>query len=117
LEYITDKFWVEFQQEIFMRVYKDLLSQKEILYQIYKISDIEFINFVDDCEEKIYFIIKTEFLEQLSKFSDIQICNFKRDFWYFYGIPKKWNEYLIEDINLSYEINSKKYKNGFFIFI
>ena len=40
----------------------------------------------------------------------------KKDFWYFYGIPKKWNECLIEDINLSYEINSKKYKNGFFIF-
>ena len=111
---ITNNFWVEFQQEIFLLVSQNLLAQKEQLSHIYNVSDEEYITFVDNCEKEIYSKIKTEFFKELPGFPNTQIDNFKKDFWYNDGIPKVWNKVLISDINLAYETNSNKYKNSFF---
>jgi hypothetical protein len=115
-ELITDNFWVEFQQEVFLLVSLNLLAEKEKLSQIYRITDEEFISFVDNCEKEIYGKIKTEFFRELPGFPNTQIDNFKKDFWYNDGIPKVWNKLTVQDIALSYETNSNKYKNTFAIF-
>ena len=112
---ITNNFWVEFQQEIFLLVSQNLLAQKEQLSHIYNVSDEEYITFVDNCEKEIYSKIKTEFFKELPGFPNTQIDNFKKDFWYNDGIPKVWNKVLISDINLAYETNSNKYKNSFLL--
>ena len=112
-ELITNNFWVEFQQELFLIVSLNLLAQKERLIQIYNIKDTEFIKFVDECEEEIYNKVKALFLNELPEFPKTQIDNFKKDFWYDDGIPKIWNKVPVSDINLAYETNSNKYKNTF----
>ena len=114
-ELITNNFWVEFQQEIFLLVSQNLLAQKEQLSHIYNVTDEEYITFVDNCEKEIYSKIKTEFFRELPGFPNTQIDNFKKDFWYNDGIPKVWNQVLVSDINLAYETNSNKYKNTFLL--
>ena len=113
LEMITDNFWVELQQEIFLVVSLNLIAHKAKLTQLYKISDNEFISFADECQKEIYKQIKTQFFRELPSFPETQIDNFKKDFWYNDGVPKTWNKLSISDINLSYDANSKKYKNTF----
>ena len=113
LEMMTDNFWVELQQEIFLVVSLNLLAHKTKLTQIYKISDEEFISFADECEKEIYKKIRTEFFRELPSFPETQIDNFKKDFWYNDGVPKTWNKLSVADINSSYDTNSKKYKNSF----
>jgi hemerythrin-like domain-containing protein len=112
-ELVTNNFWVEFQQEIFLLVSQNLLAQKERLAQIYKISDEEYTNFVDDCENEIYSKIRTLFFNELPGFPNTQIDNFKKDFWYNDGIPKVWNTVSVSDINLAFQTNSSKYKDSF----
>jgi hypothetical protein len=112
-ELVTNNFWVEFQQEIFLLVSQNLLAQKERLAQIYKITDEEYINFVDDCENEIYSKIRTLFFNELPGFPNTQIDNFKKDFWYNDGIPKVWNTVSVSDINLAFQTNSNKYKDSF----
>ena len=112
-ELVTNNFWVEFQQEIFLLVSQNLLAQKERLAQIYKITDEEYINFVDDCENEIYSKIRTLFFNELPGFPNTQIDNFKKDFWYNDGIPKVWNTVSVSDINLAFQTNSSKYKDSF----
>jgi hemerythrin-like domain-containing protein len=112
-ELVTNNFWVEFQQEIFLLVSQNLLAQKERLAQIYKITDEEYINFVDDCENEIYSKIRTLFFNELPGFPNTQIDNFKKDFWYNDGIPKVWNTVSVSDINLAFQANSSKYKDSF----
>ena len=80
LEMMTDNFWVELQQEIFLVVSLNLLAHKAKLAQLYKISDNEFISFADECEKEIYIKIRTEFFRELPSFPEIQIDNFKKDF-------------------------------------
>ena len=113
LEMMTDNFWVELQQEIFLVVSLNLIAHKAKLTQLYKISDNEFISFADECQKEIYKQIKTQFFRELPSFPETQIDNFKKDFWYNDGVPKTWNKLSISDINLSYDANSKKYKNTF----
>ena len=110
---ITENFWLEFQQEIFLLITQNLLAQKEKLSLLYKIDDNEFITFAKNCEEEIYQKIKTEFFRELPTFPEIQIDNFKKDFWYIDGIPKVWNKIALTDITLSFNKNSTKYKNAF----
>ena len=112
-ELITNNFWVEFQQELFLIVSLNLLAQKERLIQLYNINDNEYIKFVDECEEEIYNKVKALFLNELPEFPKTQIDNFKKDFWYDDGIPKIWNKVPVSDINSAYETNSNKYKNTF----
>ena len=112
-EMITNNFWVEFQQEIFLLVSQNLIAQKHILGEMYKITDEEYITFVDNLEEELYGKIKTEFDRELLDFPNIQIDNFKKDFWYNDGIPKVWNKITINEINLSYKENSTKYRETF----
>jgi hemerythrin-like domain-containing protein len=112
-ELVTNNFWVEFQQEIFLLVSQNLLAQKERLAQIYKITDEEYTNFVDDCENEIYSKIRTLFFNELPGFPNTQIDNFKKDFWYNDGIPKVWNTVSVSDINLAFQTNSSKYKDSF----
>lgn len=112
-EMITSNFWVDFQQSIFELVSQNLLLQKEYLSEIYKMTEEEYIAFVDSCEEEIYSKIKTEFFRQLITFPNTQIDNFKKDFWYKDGIPKVWNKESISDINLAYKENETKYKDTF----
>ena len=112
-ELITENFWVEFMQEVFLIVSQNLLAEKVKLSEIYKLKDDEFITFADNCEEEIYNKIKAGFLRELSDFPNIQIDNFKKDFWYSDGIPKVWNKISVNEIKSSYEQNSNKYKNTF----
>jgi hypothetical protein len=112
-ELVTNNFWVEFQQEIFLLISQNLLAQKGRLAQIYNITDEEYINFVDDCENEIYSKIRTLFFNELPGFPNTQIDNFKKDFWYNDGIPKVWNTVSVSDINLAFQTNSNKYKDSF----
>ena len=112
-ELITENFWVEFQQEIFLIVSQNLLAEKIKLEEIYKIKEDEFITFADNCESELYGKIKTGFFNELRNFPNIQIDNFKKDFWYKDGIPKVWNKLSISEIKYSYDQNSNKYRNIF----
>ena len=112
-ELITENFWVEFQQEIFLIVSQNLLAEKIKLEEIYKIKEDEFITFADNCETELYGKIKTGFFNELRNFPNIQIDNFKKDFWYKDGIPKVWNKISVSEIKYSYDQNSNKYRNTF----
>ena len=112
-ELITENFWVEFQQEIFLIVSQNLLAEKIKLEEIYKIKEDEFITFADKCETELYGKIKTGFFNELRNFPNIQIDNFKKDFWYKDGIPKVWNKISVSEIKYSYDQNSNKYRNTF----
>ena len=112
-ELITENFWVEFQQEIFLIVSQNLLAEKIKLEEIYKIKEDEFITFADNCESELYGKIKTGFFNELRNFPNIQIDNFKKDFWYKDGIPKVWNKLSVSEIKYSYDQNSNKYRNTF----
>ena len=112
-ELITENFWVEFQQEIFLIVSQNLLAEKVKLEEIYKMKEDEFITFADNCETELYGKIKTGFFNELRNFPNIQIDNFKKDFWYKDGIPKVWNKISVSEIKYSYDQNSNKYRNTF----
>ena len=112
-ELITENFWVEFQQEIFLIVSQNLLAEKVKLEEIYKMKEHEFITFADNCETELYGKIKTGFFNELRNFPNIQIDNFKKDFWYKDGIPKVWNKISVSEIKYSYDQNSNKYRNTF----
>ena len=113
LEMITSEFWVEFMQEIFLIVSQNILAQREYLTQTYKITEEEFLNFVNVLEEQIYTNIKNQFNQQLPGFPNIQIDNFKKDFWYNDGIPKVWNKKPINQISYEFKQASEKYKKTF----
>ena len=112
-EIITNDFWVEFMQEIFLLITQNLLAQKNYLSQTYRITDDEYIKFVDVLEDQIYSNIKTQFNQQLPSFPNMQIDNFKKDFWYIDGIPKVWNKLTVSQISFQYKEVSEKYKKTF----
>ena len=112
-EMITNDFWIEFMQEIFLLITQNLLAQKIYLTQIYKTTEEEYVKFADILEEQIYTDIKNQFKQQLPTFPNTQIDNFKKDFWYIDGIPKVWNKRTINQINFEYKEISEKYKKTF----
>ena len=113
LELMTDNFWVEFQQDLFLLITSNLIAQKAKLSQIYKITDEEYTTFADNLENEMYKKIKTGFLREMPSFPENQIDNFKKDFWYNDGIPKVWNKIPVSEITSAYNTNSNKYKNTF----
>ena len=115
-ELITNDFWVEFMQEIFIIVTQNLIAQKINLNLLYNMSEDEFKVFAENLEDQIYQNIKHQFNEKLPNFPNTQIDNFKKDFWYNDGIPKVWNKKSIGQINLEYKTNSDKYKKTFELF-
>jgi hypothetical protein len=112
-EVITSDFWVEFMQEIFLLVSQNLLAQKTYLTQTYRITEEDYINFVNNLEDQIYQNIKSKFNQYLPSFPNTQIDNFKKDFWYNDGIPKIWNKKTINQINLDYKQACDKYRKTF----
>jgi hypothetical protein len=100
-------------QEIFLLITQNLLAQKNYLSQTYRITDDEYIKFVDVLEDQIYSNIKTQFNQQLPSFPNMQIDNFKKDFWYIDGIPKVWNKLTVSQISFQYKEVSEKYKKTF----
>ena len=112
-EMITNDFWIEFMQEIFLLITQNLLAQKNYLSQTYKTTEEEYVKFVDLLEEQIYTDIKNQFKQQLPTFPNTQIDNFKKDFWYIDGIPKVWNKRTVSQINAEYKETSEKYKKTF----
>jgi hypothetical protein len=112
-EIITNDFWVEFMQEIFILITQNLLAQKNYLSQTYKITEDEYITFADALEDQIYSNIKIQFNQQLPNFPNMQIDNFKKDFWYVDGIPKVWNKKAVSQISAEYKEVSEKYKKTF----
>ena len=112
-EIITNDFWVEFMQEIFILITQNLLAQKNYLSQTYKITEEEYITFADALEDQIYSNIKIQFNQQLPNFPNMQIDNFKKDFWYVDGIPKVWNKKAVSQISAEYKEVSEKYKKTF----
>jgi len=112
-EMITNDFWIEFMQEIFLLITQNLLAQKNYLAQTYKTTEEEYEKFVDLLEEQIYTDIKNQFKQQLPTFPNTQIDNFKKDFWYIDGIPKVWNKRTVSQINAEYKETSEKYKKTF----
>ena len=115
-ELITNNFWVEFQQELFLLVSQNLLAQKVKLTTLYNITKEEYIEFTDKCEKEIYNKIKVIFNNELPGFPNTQIDNFKKDFWYKDGIPRPWNKTSVSVIQSDYETNDAKYKNSFELF-
>ena len=112
-EMITNEFWIEFMQEIFLLITQNLLAQKNYLTQTYKTTEEEYEKFVDLLEEQIYTDIKNQFKQQLPTFPNTQIDNFKKDFWYIDGIPKVWNKRTVTQITAEYKETSEKYKKTF----
>ena len=112
-EVITNDFWVEFMQEIFLLVSLNLLAQKIYLTQTYRITEEDFINFANNLEDQVYQNIKSKFNQYLPSFPNTQIDNFKKDFWYNDGIPKVWNKRTINQINLDYKQACDKYRKTF----
>ena len=112
-EVITNDFWVEFMQEIFLLVSLNLLAQKIYLTQTYRITEEDFINFANNLEDQVYQNIKLKFNQYLPSFPNTQIDNFKKDFWYNDGIPKVWNKRTINQINLDYKQACDKYRKTF----
>ena len=112
-EVMTNDFWIEFMQEIFLLVTQNLLAQKIYLTQNYKATEEEYINFAKNLEDLVYSNIKLQFKNYLPTFPNIQIDNFKKDFWYNDGIPKIWNKKTVQQINFDYRAACDKYKKTF----
>ena len=112
-EVMTNDFWIEFMQEIFLLVTQNLLAQKIYLTQNYKATEEEYINFAKNLEDLVYSNIKLQFKNYLPTFPNIQIDNFKKDFWYNDGIPKIWNKKTVQQINIEYRAACDKYKKTF----
>ena len=112
-EVITNDFWIEFMQEIFLLVSENLLAQKEYLKLTYRTTEEEYINFVNNLEDQLYTKTKSQFNQHLPSFPNIQIDNFKKDFWYNDGIPKVWNKKTVNQINLEYKTACDRYKKTF----
>ena len=112
-EVITNDFWVEFMQELFLLVSENLLAQKEYLKLTYRTTEEEYVNFVNNLEDQLYIKTKSQFNQHLPSFPNIQIDNFKKDFWYNDGIPKVWNKKTVNQINFEYKAACDKYKKTF----